>query len=81
MKVADRIRRHRAVEHLDTAPDIFVDLRDGWRLDTGDADLTPGQVQHGFGEDSLSDAWRTLTKRVVPCTVCPECIAARKELA
>lgn len=61
MKLTERIRANKKVMILETDPDIFVYLSYGWRLDDA----------HCFGEDTLSDVVKTLSK-VEPCS-CSSC--------
>ena len=62
-KTAIKIRENKKVNELELSPDIFVWLNDGYQLDGA----------HCFGEDTLSDVVRTLSK-VMPCD-CESCIA------
>lgn len=62
-KTATLIQNDKRVLELELSPDIFVTLNYGYQLDGA----------HCFGEDTISDALRTL-RRVTPCS-CAECAA------
>ena len=53
MELADRIRKDKRVQELETDPDIFVTLKPGFRFSTDPV--------HCFGEETLSDVLRSLT--------------------
>ena len=52
MKLADRIRKDKRVQELETSPDIFITLKSGFKF-TNDP-------VHCFGEETLSDVIKSL---------------------
>lgn len=66
MTTAERIRKHPACDELETTPDIFVNLKRGWRLGSD-----PVRPTHSFGEDTLREALITI-RDTVKCA-CPDC--------
>jgi hypothetical protein len=62
--------QHKYVDELETDPDIFVNLKKGYKLGA-DFSQDGRSCQHCFGEDSMADVRRTL-KDVTPCS-CDQC--------
>ena len=67
-KTAIKIKANKKVSELELSPDIFVWLNYGYKLEDA----------HCFGEDTLSDVIKTLSK-VTPCD-CDSCKAGLNQV-